>query len=988
MLKWQDGSPLTLNFFQKVKGVVGSFVNNANDFGLKFPFTRMIHHYPERQSFLEFINLFQYEVFPMATVHSPCLMLNILNFAQPEWIFVGCHEEILHSIVCVVPKKKHYTNNKIQFTSYLCLDKQILYQEKCFLFQWRDQNNTSVCPPIRHNFANLLEMFNNFNFMIYTKPVPITPILHQTVELSKVLYFEYNRELESYMNQLMDEDNKVNGYEVCISLPQNIDVSSQTYTCRNGVLISISLLFDGQFYCEYNTTDEYFALHHKTSLKTCKLHQSLGTGTTCSPLLCKLQTGKCMLCLSQTDSFMVTQHQTKLKAIYFDSANHTLSQTDLGWVISYVNNQSKNLSTCLSDGLLPCSLATCFNTSDICIYQLDSHYQLKVCASAVNLEQCEHFQCNAMYKCPDHYCVPWEYLCDRKWDCPRGTDEGQVCVDKTRCKHFFLCRNTNHMCIHFGNLCDNVMNCPHGDDEILCELNLVVCPTGCTCLALAVVCSDMKLSDSTKTYPYQSISFCEFTLNFIETIFLFPAAMIINLVDTTLKDVCTVYPHREMLTFQVVYNNIPSLKSKCFQGLFLLQSLTLSHNQIMHIQHGTFSGLTRLKTLNLSANRLPAFPSSMLSKKCCLRQLFLVNNSLTQLSPDALSDASVQEIHTDTFGVCCFVPEVVSCLSAKLWFESCAGILQNAGIESISCVIVSIGFGINCLSTCIHFYNNQHFHTSYRSLAVAGNVDFVFFFLYYCTLFVADQIFGETFVLQGTFWRSSAYCKLDYWFLLAFCLLSPAIKDLLSLTRLMVVCFPMDTRFKQKSFVSKLIFLVWSSSLLLSSLAVVLQGSQQSEIPTKLCSPFLDPQNKNWASWLMTGFLTFIQLIAMGIAIVVHILMFKVYKHSISQLHEKATLKGSVISMKLQLILLTFSACICWFPSCTVFLIALSLDSYPLSMTEWTTLTVVPLHSVLNPAVLLFAVLRQHLKRNRKNNQKQMKASETSDTLGAMLGSE
>ena len=60
------------------------------------------------------------------------------------------------------------------------------------------------------------------------------------------------------------------------------------------------------------------------------------------------------------------------------------------------------------------------------------------CRNGGHLENCEKFECNVMFKCPNYYCVPWTYVCDGKWDCPYAEDEFniEVCIGKSMCEKF------------------------------------------------------------------------------------------------------------------------------------------------------------------------------------------------------------------------------------------------------------------------------------------------------------------------------------------------------------------------------------------------------------------------------------------------------------------------------------------------------------------------------------------------------------------------
>ena len=110
------------------------------------------------------------------------------------------------------------------------------------------------------------------------------------------------------------------------------------------------------------------------------------------------------------------------------------------------------------------------------------------------------------FKCVNSYCISWEYVCDGKWDCPRGHAETfkPVCEDKHACANMYRCKNTN-LHLHLGNVCDGE-NCPLGDDEILCELQQVKCPSDCECLAFVLACEDKLTKFETSSFPHLLVS--------------------------------------------------------------------------------------------------------------------------------------------------------------------------------------------------------------------------------------------------------------------------------------------------------------------------------------------------------------------------------------------------------------------------------------------------------------------------------------------------
>ena len=90
-------------------------------------------------------------------------------------------------------------------------------------------------------------------------------------------------------------------------------------------------------------------------------------------------------------------------------------------------------------------------------------------------------------KCPKFYCIPWNYVCDGKWDCPLGEDEvtNDICYKDGFCKGLYKCLNSK-LCISPGNICDNFSECPYNDDELFCDLMFVYCPLKCTCLLYGI----------------------------------------------------------------------------------------------------------------------------------------------------------------------------------------------------------------------------------------------------------------------------------------------------------------------------------------------------------------------------------------------------------------------------------------------------------------------------------------------------------------------
>ncbi len=98
------------------------------------------------------------------------------------------------------------------------------------------------------------------------------------------------------------------------------------------------------------------------------------------------------------------------------------------------------LESCLHPYLIPCreGHSKCFNVSDVCKYKLNSRHHIFPCRNGEHLESCKQFECNSMFKCMNSYCIPWNYVCDSKWDCPDGDDEiSSLCSNSSFCAQMF-----------------------------------------------------------------------------------------------------------------------------------------------------------------------------------------------------------------------------------------------------------------------------------------------------------------------------------------------------------------------------------------------------------------------------------------------------------------------------------------------------------------------------------------------------------------------
>ena len=72
-----------------------------------------------------------------------CTLMLLTNLAQPEWISIKCHDQIIGDILCMVPRNLDLlTNISLKTDLVVFKDPCILINGKCYLFSWGFQNDT------------------------------------------------------------------------------------------------------------------------------------------------------------------------------------------------------------------------------------------------------------------------------------------------------------------------------------------------------------------------------------------------------------------------------------------------------------------------------------------------------------------------------------------------------------------------------------------------------------------------------------------------------------------------------------------------------------------------------------------------------------------------------------------------------------------------------------------------------------------------------
>ena len=629
----------------------------------------------------------------MPDLHSDklCTIMMVANLADPEWININCDEKILGDILCQVnqPRPREHKQIKTLPEMFGCSKTQIRNGDYCFEFLWLGGENHD--PWARHmkHLHNALDLCKNIQMkpaqvddLVHLKPLAkstnaIFPHIILLGAQGLTVYFYQPRE----STFIVQRSNIVqNG--TCLlckgQTRQHSALPSTMLLCSSGGYISADNLCDGKIDCTGPRGDD--ELYCGCS-PDCFIQQPLSKETQakfgtrkCGPLYKALvinHSKKDLKCVKfkkifQNEDMNKTNNNRFQDALVPDE----LSFQDEKHLIKLLAKETHY--NCHSSAQLSCKQghSKCFNISDICQYRLDSDNNLTPCRTGGHLEECETFQCNNMFKCPEYHCTPFGYLCDGKWDCPMGHDESD-CFNNRSCSGFYIC-GQSHGCIHLADRCDGYVNCPLGEDEHFCDLFKVQCPTLCTCLMYAVSCLNSVAGELTHISNFQNyllISFQNCSLE--DTRFLWKApnsVSFLKLKQNMIEEFCgTTHFWPNVVSLDLSFNWLVILTSECFSDHFLVRCIDISNNKLVSIRTHAFHNLPSLSVLNLSSNSITTLQTTFIHVSLKgispdIPKILLQDNSFERLNRKIFDGIIPLQIEVDDYRVCWVVRSVSECI--------------------------------------------------------------------------------------------------------------------------------------------------------------------------------------------------------------------------------------------------------------------------------------------------------------------------------------
>ena len=183
----------------------------------------------------------------------------------------------------------------------------------------------------------------------------------------------------------------------------------------------------------------------------------------------------------------------------------------------------------------------------------------------------------------------------------------------------------------------------------------------------------------------------------------------------------------------------------------------------------------------------------------------------------------------------------------------------------------------------------------------------------------------------------------------------------LSLSRLMVVIYPIDTIFKKVRFAQRILIFIFTSSFILSILFTIVLKIMHDTHVISLCFPFVDPSKTVLLIKFIVWFVALSEVISSVIIIILQSQMVIIVRKSenVAQMANSKASSGNFLIV--QLVILTISIILCWYPANTIYIAVMLLSTYSTDLIIWTIVLIFPLNSIVNPCIFIISAIRKSI---------------------------
>ena len=483
---------------------------------------------------------------------------------------------------------------------------------------------------------------------------------------------------------------------------------------------------------------------------------------------------------------------------------------------------------------------------------------------------------------------------------------------------------------------------------MFCELKLLQCSYKCNCLVHAITCRDLQYDNSRFHLSCSYLAVSIFKSKISTLYFYKPGVKYISymqLPGNSLTSICPVHYLNYLILLDVGHNYIKYIKQNCFSASKQLKNICLNNNQIINLGKNAFHNLHHLRFLNLSCNPFSDLPATCFSYLLALQVLNLNNIKFTHVQRNSFFSTNVKFIKTSDYKITCVNPVTSFCTSYPPWFVSCPDILPSMSIKTMYINISLLTIGLNILSILLHVLKlHKRISQTIPVIVIGQNFSDSLCGIYLTIIWVSDILLKGFYLVDEHLWKSHPLCFTGLCTVLWFTMSS----------QMMMLFYFSMSRLIIYQVTSIHVFSFFTSLVLTLVFHFI-----EMQLPTSLCLPFIDPSGSS----IITKVISWVVIISQSIFSVLIVGMHIVLVVEVNKL-EKSVKKKSNSTKKLmsQLILISTSNILCWFPTNAIYLSAMYLSTYPTNLVIWTNVIIMPINTVINPCVFLLTNMKDIFK--------------------------
>lgn len=888
------------------------------------------------------------------------------NLAHHQWIDIACYEMVKTTLVCEAEEKILPNTNFGFYPAHKsCGPSEFRKEDNCFSFLWLNQSSEQSFLHLCHRQTLEPHIWKDISYFSFVFDA-VGEIRFSVIAQSQHPYA--GREIHTYeriwLIYLTHQNQSVgisNLYHVCEGKVKPTRAKKGIlFACFQGQMIASSFVIDGYNDCPRGDTDL------KSNDEICPIQgvpcpqRCNNKNCSCSPIHYKSFHGTCKTFIPKTiqeesNSSMIPDNKktksvncSKPQASTKEKLQHCPQQT----------NKAPN-DPCLVPGQLPCSFgdSLCYNISDICIYKLNYLMQLIPCYTGSHLQNCLHFECNVHFQCPSFYCIPWFYVYDGVWNCPYGLDEHSVhsCGTARTCKNMLRCRKSQ-LCVLVSDVCDGKASCPLKDDELLCQISNFECPAECICLNLAIFCQE---TTTTTFDSYASYYIINSSLEQLHIALGYQRVMRLHCVGSLLVEMCGTTSLLPSLTHvNFAFNKIAKLSQNCFNNLHTIHHIIFKGNVLGWIEDKSFQNIQEIGKVDVSHNNIVNLSSLVFSNVSQIFLLDISQNPLKDITNEILFHINLQHIRTSISFVCCIKPESTTCSVAdKVQKESCLDVIPTFVLKVTTSVVALCILLSNIANTALQIRQmpwiasssgkgkSKPFDLLVLGLSFGNNLQSI----YLGVLGMADMFFQKNIAEKERQWHNSIPCLLAFVLCIFYGICVSYFLILISIGRLMVVLFPLKSRFMVTGFIKSCLLYGFTCIIIVSFCLCIPIWSLAGETLNDLCFSFP-----------VMLFIMISQIIAGFVMCVFHFIIWRNIKQEKKKFRSEMSYSSTVIKLAV-VVLFNMS---CFLSSTTCHFLSISNAQNLEHLIAWSTLFTFSLPAVCNPLFFMRLSGNNHRSKN------------------------